>query len=436
MNTPIVDFVKKYANSNSTRLHMPGHKGNTILGCEKYDITEIGGADVLYSADGIIAQSQKNASKLFGTEKTFYSTEGSSLCIRAMLYLAKCYALQNGKKPFIAAGRNAHKTFVTAAALLDIDVEWLMLKKTQSVISCDIDALFLENYLQSAKEKPIAVYVTSPDYLGNVVNIKALSEVCHKNGVLLLVDNAHGAYLKFLSEDRHPISLGADVCCDSAHKTLPVLTGGAYLHVAKGAPNFFALNASKALSLFASTSPSYLLLQSLDMANKYVCDGYGKKLSLFIDKVKLLKEELMLYGYTLCGNEPLKITLMTKPYGYTGYELSNILTDKNIVFMLTPHTKDKELEKLKIALCSINARVPIKDLPPVPTANKAKMSLASALYAKTEDVTVENCLGKVSASIDVSCPPAIPIVLPGEIIDEKAIECFKYYKIGQWSVIK
>lgn len=446
MNTPIVDFVKKYANSNSTRLHMPGHKGNTILGCEKHDITEIDGADVLYSAKGIIAQSQKNATELFGTVKTLYSTEGSSLCIRAMLYLVKCYALQNGKKPLIAAGRNAHKTFVTAAALLDLDVEWLLPQNAQSVISCDIDALFLENYLQNAKEKPVAVYITSPDYLGKVANIKSLSEVCHKYGILFVVDNAHGAYLKFLPKDSHPISLGADMCCDSAHKTLPVLTGGAYLHVAKSVPSFFDVNASKALSLFASTSPSYLILQSLDMANKYIRDGYCEELSIFIDKVKALKEKLKAHGYTLCGNEPLKITLMTKLYGYTGYEISKILCDNNIacefadpdyvVFMLTPHTKDEELEKLKIVLCSIKVRIPIKDLPPIPTVKTAKISLAAALYAKVENIAVEDCLGKVSASTDVSCPPAIPIVLPGEVIDENAIESFKYYKIDQWSVIK
>ena len=446
MNTPIVDFVKRYADSNALRMHMPGHKGVEFLGCEKYDITEISGADVLYSADGIIAESQKNAEKLFNTKATFYSTEGSSLCIRAMLYLIKAYAVQNEKKPLVAAGRNAHKTFVTAAALLDVNVDWLMDDSTNSLISGVINPNFVDKYLHTAQEKPIALYVTSPDYLGNIADIKSLSEVCHKHDVLLIVDNAHGAYLKFLPKDIHPISLGADICCDSAHKTLPVLTGGAYLHIAKTAPDFLVDNAKKALDVFASTSPSYLILQSLDMANKYLSENYCADLSFFEKEVKELKCFLAQKGYTLCGDEPLKITLATKGYGYTGCDLSDILFSQNIVcefadpdyivFMLTPQITKEELNRLKSALCAIKQSDPIKKLPPVPRTSKTKISLADALFAQTKKLKINDCIGEISASIDVACPPAIPIILPGEIISENTIECFKYYGITEWHVVK
>ena len=124
METPICNFVRKYADSEAIRLHMPGHKGKNILGLEALDITEIDGADSLYEANGIIRQSEENAGRLFGCP-TFYSTEGSSQCIRAMLYLAMLHAKEQGKRPVIAAGRNAHKTFLTGAALLDLDVRWL-----------------------------------------------------------------------------------------------------------------------------------------------------------------------------------------------------------------------------------------------------------------------------------------------------------------------
>ena len=110
MNTPIFDFVREYEKKKSIRLHMPGHKGNDFLGFEKHDITEIDGADSLFEAEGIIFESEKNAGEIFGCD-TFYSCEGSSLCIRAMLYLACAYAVRNNKKPFILAGRNAHKSF-------------------------------------------------------------------------------------------------------------------------------------------------------------------------------------------------------------------------------------------------------------------------------------------------------------------------------------
>lgn len=446
MNTPVVDFVKKYADSNSLRLHMPGHKGSGFLGCEKFDITEIGGADVLYSAGGIIAESQKNATELFDTKSTFYSTEGSSLCIRAMLYLVKSYAMQNGKKPLIAAGRNAHKTFVNAAALLNLDVDWLLPDNPRTFISCIITADFLDNYLKNAPEKPTAVYITSPDYLGFITDVKALSVVCRKHKVLLLVDNAHGAYLKFLSSDRHPITMGADICCDSAHKTLPALTGGAYLHIGKSAPSFFESNAQAALGLFASTSPSYLILQSLDMANKYIYDGYAEKLTDFSIEVDKLKAELKNIGYCLCGNEPLKITVSSKPYGYTGCELADLLLKNDIVcefadpdyvvMMLTPEIKAAGLEQLKNTLFEIPRKSPVTDLPPVPTLKKAKMSLGEALFAQKLTQKSEDCLGKISASTSAACPPAIPVVLPGEVIDQNAIDCFKYYKIKEWSVVK
>lgn len=446
MNTPIVDFAKKYANSNALRLHMPGHKGNGHLGFEKYDITEIDGADVLYSANGIIAESQHNATKLFGTKNTFYSTEGSSLCIRAMLFLVKGYAIKNGAKPLIAAGRNAHKTFVSACALLNIDVEWLLPSDTKTVISCNITSKFLEDYFNSAKQKPAAIYITSPDYLGNTNDISSISSVCKKHGVLLVVDNAHGAYLKFMPDDTHPITRGADICCDSAHKTLPVLTGGAYLHIGRSAPSFFADNAQKALSLFASTSPSYLILQSLDAANRYIADNYCERLSDFVADVKKLKDDLADIGYTICGDESLKITISTKPYGYNGCEFAQLLLEKNIicefcdpdyiVLMLTPETGREGLEKIRHVLCDVPRKDAILQLPPQPALKKINLSLAETLYAPCESLLVDDCLGKTFCYGDVACPPAVPVVLPGEEIDEKAMESFKYYGITKCYVIK
>ena len=122
--TPICDFVRRYAGSDMLRLHMPGHKGHGVLGAEALDLTEVAGADSLYDADGIIGESEAIASEIFGC-KTLYSTEGSSQCIRAMLYLAMLYAREQKKRLTVLAGRNAHKTFLSAVALLDADVQWI-----------------------------------------------------------------------------------------------------------------------------------------------------------------------------------------------------------------------------------------------------------------------------------------------------------------------
>jgi len=441
MQTPIVDFVRQYAERSALRLHMPGHKGTGPLGAEALDLTEIEGADVLYHATGILRQSQENVARIFGTAKTLYSTEGSSLAIRAMLYLAVLFAKSMGKRPTILAARNAHKTFVTAAALLQIDVQWLMPSQEDTVLSCHITPSALEEQL--LKSKPTAVYLTSPDYLGNVADIEALSQLCHKHGVLLLVDNAHGAYLRFVG--RHPMQLGADLCCDSAHKTLPVLTGGAYLHIAKGAPGFFLEHADLAMSIFASTSPSYLILQSLDATNRYLSEGYEGRLAAFIAEAAQTKRRLSALGYRFLGEEPLKLTIATKSYGYTGDELAQHLTEQNIVcefsdpdflvLMLTPEVGEAGLERLETALASIEHRQPIAVLPPKLPNPVRVMPMYEALTRESRECPIVQCDGAVLAAPSVTCPPAVPILVCGERIDAQAIACMEYYGIEKCRIV-
>lgn len=446
MNTPICDFVKKYAGNESIRFHMPGHKGKGFLSLEHLDITEIAGADVLYSAEGIIKESMENASSLFNTAKTLYSTEGSSLSIRAMLYLTKLYAKEMGKKPDILAGRNAHKAFLSAAALTDFEVEWLYPHESEGLLSCKITPEKLRSYLEKAEEKPVALYITSPDYLGNTTDIKGLSAVCREFGLLLLVDNAHGAYLNFLEKSQHPIALGADICCDSAHKTLPVLTGGGYLHVSRCAPEVFKAEAESAMSLFASTSPSYLILQSLDMANKNLAEGYRERLSAFTEKVVKIKTALTQKGYTLFGNEALKITVFAKEYGYYGTKLAEILESKNIfcefadadflVLMLTPENTDRELDLLLNVLLNTEKKQAITNTAPKAFKLKKALNIRQALFSQSVEVKTKDALGKTLASYNVSCPPAVPIAVCGEVIDENAVKAFEYYGVEKIRIIK
>ena len=445
MNTPICDFVRRYASGGALRLHMPGHKGAALLGPEPYDLTEIDGADSLYEASGIIRESEENASSLFGCA-TLYSTEGSSLCIRAMLYLTVIYARQKGQRPLIAAGRNAHKAFVSAAALLDLEISWLYPEENASYLTCRPDPEKLDAFLARAPEKPAAVYITSPDYLGNTADIEGLARVCHRHGVLLLVDNAHGAYLRFLPRSRHPMDLGADLCCDSAHKTLPVLTGGAYLHLASGLPELFFRQAKNALCLFGSTSPSYLILQSLDRANPYLAEGYRERLAAFTGETAALKDRLIGHGYTLMGDEPLKLTLAAKDYGYSGTALAALLRDRGIVcefadpdflvLMLTPEIGSAGLAMLEKALLSLPRRPALSEKAPDFCRPEKVMSIREASLSPSEIVPVSACAGRVLAAANVGCPPAVPIVVCGERIDEAALRCFAYYGIKDCAVVK
>lgn len=445
MDTPVCDFVRKYRARDAVRLHMPGHKGVAFLGPEPMDITEIDGADVLYHSRGILRKSEENAADLFGTARTVYSAEGSSLSIRGMLYLLMLYGKRHGKPPLIAAGRNAHKVFLTAAALLGLDIAWIYPKQRDSLTVCEITGEYLDNFLSRMPEKPIAVYITSPDYLGNVADIPALSSVCRRHGVLLAVDNAHGAYLRFLPKDRHPITLGADICCDSAHKTLSVLTGGGYLHISKSAPAEFSELAETAMSIFASTSPSYLILQSLDGANRYLSEGYRTKLECCCREVSGLKRRLASAGFSVAGSEPLKITLRMKPYGYTGTDAAGHLETHGIVceyadpdflvLMLTPECGRVALSELEKALLTLPRKAPLPEAAlPFPTPVR-KLSPREAMLSPSREVSLEESLGKVLAAPTVSCPPAVPVVVSGEEIDENAIQVMRYYGITACRVV-
>ena len=444
MKTPILDFLRRYAESDTLRLHMPGHKGQSLLGMESWDITEIHGADDLFHPEGIIRESEENASRLFGCP-TLYSTEGASLSIRAMLYLAAQYARHQGKSPKILAGRNAHRSFLSGAVLLGLDVVWLQPAKKESYLSCAPTAEEIEAIL-SQPDAPTAVYLTSPDYLGGCADISAIADICHRHGAWLLVDNAHGAYLKFLPTSAHPMDLGADMVCDSAHKTLPALTGGAYLHLSDSLPEAIANQAKPAMALFGTTSPSYLILASLDAVNGYLDDGYRARLAETVEDIRGLRDALSRHGYVLYGDEPLKLTVSTKSYGYEGVDFADALRARGVecefadrdfaVMMLTPETGKDGIDRLKEALLSIPKRAAITGWPPEMGLPTRVMSIRDAAMSARETVAAKDSLGRILADVSVSCPPAVPIVVSGERIDEDAIRCFDYYGIDTCTVVK
>lgn len=420
---------------------MPGHKGAGILGFEGMDLTEIYGADELFAAEGIIKESEQNASSLFGCP-TYYSTQGSTLCIQTMCTILCQDAKSKGKKPKILAGRNAHRSFIHAAALLDFEIEWLYGKS--DYLSCKIHAEDLEKAI--IESLPTAVYLTNPDYLGNLLDIKALASVCKKYNVLLAIDNAHGAYLRFLEPSLHPIDLGADLCCDSAHKTLPVLTGGAYLHLSDSLNQVWKNDVKHFMEYFSSTSPSYLIMASLDAINEVLDTTFRNSLSECIQRVDGLKNTLVQYGYTILSGEPMKITISTKEFGYTGNEIANLLMECDIypefydsdyiVLMPSPYNTKDDLKRLETCLCGIERKPILVNKPPKLEQSKKAMNVRQALFSSSITLDVSKSLGQVCSSVTVSCPPAILPVIPGEVISESSIEVMKYYGIETVRVVK
>jgi arginine/lysine/ornithine decarboxylase len=333
IKTPICDFVSAYVLKNAARFHMPGHKGaqsdSFISRLNAYDITEIEGADYLYEPRGIIKESEEIAAKVYGVPHTFYSTEGSSLLIKTMLSLT----CRSGDK--VIATTNAHRAFSDGCKLLSLTPVWIE----------DIEALpaALRGYPDAA-----AVFLTTPDYLGEMIDIKKAGElVREQTDRTLLIDSAHGAYLFFTDEH---YADGADIICTSAHKTLPVLTGGACMHVCNEA---YAKNAAAAMKPFASTSPSYLTLQSLDMCNRIVSGGsYRERLAAVISKTAEIKKR-----FNIDTKEPLKICFKAEGRAAAVFEkhkiVPEVITESLIVLMISPDNSDEDLETLENALSEI-----------------------------------------------------------------------------------
>ncbi len=461
VKTPIYDFVTEYVNSEAVRLHMPGHKGKNRLGCEERDITEISGADALYEASGIISASEANATELFGTGRTVYSTEGSTQCVKAMLELARRYwqkeraekyagsIMQDASRPVVVAARNAHKAFLYAAILLDFDVVWLWPEEENpSLCSCVVTAETLEKVLEEQSGRVAGVYLTSPNYLGGMADISALAKLCHQHHTLLLVDNAHGAYLHFLENSLHPMGLGADICCDSAHKTLPALTGAAYLHISKTAPKELRDWAKGAMELFGSTSPSYLILQSMDLCNRYLAAEYRERLRNTCAVLSSCRNHLRKNGWQVEETDPLRITVKA-PAGMNGAALAEQLRSCQIecefadedylVLMATPENSVRDFDRLSDALGENKLTCDAAQKPKkIPMAVHAKqvLTMREAFFSEGEKIPVQGAQGRICRMPTATCPPAIPVVVPGEIITEEAVKCFLYYGIDDVEVVK
>ncbi|MGM9609668.1 MAG: amino acid decarboxylase, partial [Eubacteriales bacterium] len=227
----------------------------------------------------------------------------------------------------------------------------------------------------------------------------------------------------------------------------PVLTGGAYLQISKTAPAVFTERAKSALVLFGSTSPSYLILKSLDLANKTLAEGYPAHQAAFLTRLASLKETLARAGYAFYGDEPMKLTIRAKAYGYTGKELASLLEEQGVipefadpdylVLMPSPSLTDDDLTRLEKTLLAIPKKEKMLAEPPVLAELPERvMTPREALFAPRETLPTDACLGRVFASAALGCPPAVAPVVAGEVIDARAWEVLAYYGIRECRVVK
>ncbi len=448
MNTPLTNAIRQLVEQDFSRFHTPGHKGrelDLLSPVTPYDLTEVRGADSLYSPDGPITEMERLYTGLYRTGGSFLSAGGSTLCIQAMLRLVRPL----GKK--VILGRNAHSSAISALALLGMDPVWLYPAIGPDLLPEPITPEAVEAAL-SLHPDAAGVYVTSPDYFGKLTDIAGLAAVCRRHGVPLLVDNAHGAELFFLEGGLHPMQQGADLCCDSLHKTLPVLTGGALLHVGDtplARRHAFAAHAKEAMALFGSTSPSYLILLSIDLLLPHLADGsIAAELAATAARVNKLAAQAADRGFLLPAGPvlPTRLALGFSALGLTREEFDAHLTRCQVepeylaghycVFLLSARNRGSDLARLSRLI----ATAPAMGAPlPVDTAfppARQVLSPREALFAPRCSLPAGEALGRVSAGVISRCPPGIPLVMPGEEIDENIRTALNNYGISHVDVIK
>ena len=437
--TPLYNRLKEHNRSDRSSFHTPGHKcsgffDNSLL---SLDYTELPDTDALYEAEGVILETEINAARLFGAQRSLISAGGCSLAIQAMLKIAS----QRGGK--LLCARNAHRSAVNAAALLGMDTVWLMPQGengyTGRIMPEDVSSAL-------KKHKDItACYITSPSYYGEISDIAAISDICHSFGVILLVDNAHGSHLAFMKKNMHPIFLGADMSACSLHKTMPVLTGGALLNIAD---KTLAENAKAAMSLFGSTSPSYLIMSSIDLCIGYM---YGKGRAEYLEcekKVSELKTLAEKKGIRqpegVC--DPLRLTLNTASAGLCGpaqqqyFENCGIDCEfcdgENAVLLFTPFNSERDYERVRSAIVDMPVSSAVKTERERHIIPEKALTLRQAVLSASEIVDVTKAEGRIAADTACPCPPGVPVVMPGEKIDSAAVKLLESYRLEKIAVCK
>lgn len=441
------ESLKKYKRMGRTSFHTPGHKGKFFKSRDllSLDFTELPLTDSLYEASGIITEIEKNIKELYNSKRSIVSCGGNTLSIQTMFRLAS----KSGGN--VLCDRVVHRSAVSAMALLGINPVWIKSDfGKESHLAEKINMESLKKHLSSNKSFD-AFYTTSPSYHGILQDIKKISDFCAHYSVPVLVDNAHGSHLMFTSENLHPITNGASLCADSAHKTLPVLTGGSWLHIND---DRFIKSAKNAMALFGSTSPSYPIMASMDICLSWLA-SYAKREFLNLEsRVKSIKSFARNIGIYVPNDDisdPVRIVLGTWKIGYSGYEFREHLykykiepemcDEKYVVLIATPFNTKEDWKRLKKSISSVKPKNNCDkdlyeecfmsgDLPEI------KASLREAVMHEGIYVDISCSKNRIAADIVCPCPPGVPVVMPGEKIGESEYEALKRYGISEIYVLK
>jgi lysine decarboxylase len=435
--TPIFDAIRTYTDSNPFPFHMPGHKlgkgipEKFISRIEKLDLTEIPGTDNLHVPTGVVKEAQELAARAFGAKKSFFLVNGSTVGLHAAIS-AVC---KPGSR--LIVGRDSHRAVINGMLLAGVK-PYYILPEFSEVYGINT-GIMPEAVEKALAEEPdsVGVLITRPSYYGICSDILKISEVVHAHGKILIVDEAHGAHLVF--NRRLPVcalEAGADLCIQSAHKTLPAFTQSAYLHV--GSDRVDMEKVRYFLDIYQTTSPSFILMAFLDIAREIMLKNGKASLDRLIDAISLYKVNVEDCGIRILSERNLpgfshdttRIVANLSGVGISGFCAEKLLREKyniqaemsdlhNIVFITTVADGPETVEYLFKALRSLaHARGETKhkavslikrlEIP------EQVMEPSEVLNTGAERVLLKNAAGRISRNIIAPYPPGIAVICPGE----------------------
>lgn len=444
---PFYNSLKKTLSGYNIGFHVPGHNRGSIfekLGLEienfeKYDTTEIPGTDNLHNPLEFINECQKRASKFYNTYSSYYLVNGTT-CGNYSMMMTAC---EPGDK--IIIGRDSHRSVYNGLLLGDLKPIYLYPELNhKDHLPLGYKAEDLEKLINENPDVK-AVLITRPNYYGVCSDIEAISKICKKLDVMLLVDEAHGAH--FILNSKLPSSAilkGADMVVQSTHKTLPALTQSSMLHVCSDRVNEKRLKLM--LQIHQSSSASYVLMNSLDKA-VYIMESLGEK--LMKDCLKHIedfsKNILQIPGVKIVGNsvkgferDITKLLISMDDLGISGIKLEELLRDEYGIQLemsneyygvgvATLSNLDDDYSKLHeaikdISINNIISPLKTKELSKYPKVESSSFSIRDAVYKSKVTIDLEESVGKICGEFIIPYPPGIPVIVPGEKISKEIVD--------------
>lgn len=459
-NAPIVEALLAYRDEGVVRLHMPGHKGRPLLARDlaSLDATEVPGLDDLHDASGPIAEAQRLCADLYGARESFFLVGGSTAGIVALVL-----ASSEPGRPVIVP-RHAHRSLLTGLVLSGARPVWV--EPLYDPLADLVLGVPAERYRQALANEPgaTAVWAVSPTYHGVAPDLTGVAAATEARGLPLLVDEAHGAHFPFDGRLPRPaLSQGAAAVVQSAHKSLTALTQSAWLHLGSNRIDRERLRA--ALRLVQTSSPSYVLMASLDLARRHLAQEGSRDLARAVDAALALRSSLTgdaalpqpavpaaAEGLAI-QLDPTKLWLDVGPLGLTGPQADQDLRrlgaqvemagPRHVLAMLTLADGDREARRLRSVLAELKeltklasaangrraadaARSSAADATAQRSAPglwlpgqslvrpPAELTPREALFRRHQTVSLEGAAGCVAAESIVPYPPGIPLVMPGE----------------------